>query len=136
MTRRLNIYSIVNVIVGGLVSLIGCLPIIYRYLLFNKSGFVMPYSFGRILTLIYIRTSLLIVVVMMALPYENQDYFGWWWFERRLFEYLLGLSEARKINPAVQKNSVRASIRAVIYQLSLKYFCKKGKYEEYYFFSI
>lgn len=48
VTRNFNIAAILNILMAGVVSLVGCVPIIYRYILFTKSGLVMPYHQGNI----------------------------------------------------------------------------------------
>ncbi len=48
VTRNFNIAAILNILMAGVVSLVGCVPIIYRYILFTKFGLVMPYHQGNI----------------------------------------------------------------------------------------
>lgn len=72
ITGRFSIYAIVNVVVGGVIGLMGSAPIIYRYLLFSKNGIVMPYRLGNITTLFkfpYIsKVYLLSIVIACSLP--------------------------------------------------------------------
>ena len=82
ITHNFNIAAILNIFVAGIVSLIGCIPIIYRYLLISKSGLVMPYHQGKIESLYhtfpymskheFLILAILVIELFLLLRKENK----------------------------------------------------------------